>query len=63
MHIYPPVVDSYNNVGLTLRDSLVMNNWLAYAAAIGDLRYMGISCAPMEKLRIDKMPGFQFVKE
>ena len=62
-HIYPPVVDSYNHAGLTLRDSLVMNNWLAYAAAIGDLSYMGISGAPVEKLRIDKRPGFQFDKE
>jgi len=62
-HIYPPVLDSYNHSGLTLRDTLVMHNWLAYAAAIGDSSYMEISAAPVEKLQIDKRPAFKSVKE
>jgi len=62
-HIYPPVLDSYNHSGLTLRDTLVMHNWLAYAAAIGDSSYMEISGTPVEKLPIDKRPAFQSVEE
>ena len=58
-HIYPPVLDSYNHPGLTLRDTLVMHNWLAYAATIGDLSYKEISGVPLEKLQIDKRPPFQ----
>ena len=62
-HIYPPVLDSYNHSGLTLRDTLIMHNWLAYAAAIGDSSYMEISGRPVEKLSIDKRPPFQAAKE
>ena len=58
-HIYAPILDSYNHPGLTLRDTLVLHNWLAYAATIGDLSYMEISGGPLEKLRIDKRPPFQ----
>lgn len=61
-HIYPPVLDSHNHAGLTLHDALVMHNWLAYAATIGDLSYMEISGAPVEKLRIDKRPRFTSVE-
>ena len=53
-HVSPPVIDNYNHSGLTLRDTLVMHNWLAYAATIGDLSYMEISGAAVEKLPIDK---------
>ena len=62
-HIYPPVLDSYNHSGLTLRDTLIMHNWLAYAAAIGDSSYMEISGRPVEKLPIYKRPPFQATKE
>ena len=62
-HIYPLVLDSYNHPGLTLRDTLVMHNWLAYAATIGDSSYLEISGAPVEKLQIDKRPAFQTVIE
>lgn len=55
--IYPPVLDSYNHSGLTLSDTLVMRNWLAYAATIGDLSYMEISGAPVEKLQIGNRQG------
>jgi len=61
--IYPPVLDSYNHSGLTLRDTLVMHNWLAYAAAIGDSSYMEISGTAVEKLQIDKRPAFKSIKE
>ena len=62
-HIYPPVLDSYNHSGFTLRDTLIMHNWLAYGATIGDLSYMEISGIPVEKLSIDKRPPFQAAKE
>ena len=62
-HIYPPVLDSYNHSGLTLCDTLIMRNWLAYAATIGDLSYMEISGTLVEKLQIDKRPAFQSVRE
>ena len=58
-HKYPLVFGSYNHIGLTLKDVVVMQTWLAYAAAIGDLSYLDIFKNPMLNLPIEKRPPFQ----
>lgn len=55
-HKYPPVSDTHNHVGFTLRDALVMRTWLAYAAAIEDLSYLKVSGSPVPKLQINDRP-------
>ena len=59
---------THNHSGLTLLDALVMRNWLAYAATIGDSNYLQISesldFCTVDRLKtlMDKRPSFGYVK-
>jgi Tfp pilus assembly protein PilF len=54
---------SFNHPGFTLLDALVMGNWLAYAAAIGDDSYRQISESVLPEFPFAKRPPFQPVIE
>ncbi|MBF0359334.1 MAG: tetratricopeptide repeat protein [Magnetococcales bacterium] len=61
-HLYPPTYDTHNHKGFTLRDAQVMQEWLSYAAMIGDLSYIKIFDSPVvHKLLTVKRPPFQAV--
>ncbi len=57
-HIYPPVLSSNNHTGLTLSDTLIMRNWLAYAAAIGDSSNSEITDLPVKRMKLKKNRSF-----
>ncbi|MBT4889832.1 MAG: tetratricopeptide repeat protein [Rhodospirillales bacterium] len=59
-HVYPPVFNTSNHSGMTLRDVFIMHKWLEYAATIGDLSYLEVSKSPVQKMQI-KRPSFQVV--
>lgn len=50
---------SFNHPGFTLLDALVMGNWLAYAAAIGDHSYRQITESVLPEFPFAKRPPFQ----
>lgn len=58
-HSYPSAFTSHSHDGLTLRDALVLQNWLAYAATVGDDCYKVLTKGPVEKLQMAERPGFK----
>ncbi len=57
----PFTFSTHNHSGMSLRDAVIMENWLRYAATIGDENYLKISPIPLEKLPIEKREPFQSV--
>lgn len=55
----PNVFPTHNHPGFTVRDTVVMGIWLAYAAAIGDMNYLKISGTPVDKLPLSGRAPFK----
>ncbi len=55
-HIIPSAFDTYNHQGFTLRDILIMRNWLYYAATNEDKSYKKISETINKKITNFKRP-------
>lgn len=47
-HIHPFMINTYDHLGLTLRDLQVMGGWLAFAAEKKDLSHLQISNTPIK---------------
>jgi Tfp pilus assembly protein PilF len=55
----PLIFATHNHTGVTLKDAAIMNNWLAYAAAIGDDSYIQIAGTDVPKLQVPPRAPFK----
>ena len=57
-----PKINTYNHKGVTLRDAMVMRNWLSYAKMIGDSSYLNIYRNSVLPSPFEKRPPFKNIK-